>query len=333
MDESDFLYGKDIAIYQMLIGSAQWAVRLGRFDIQYATNTLARYGTKPRVGHYERALRIFGYLKHNTKARILFNAADFDLDCVEFEKHDWTDLYPGAKEAMPEDMPKPKTRKVQITAILDASHATDLETRRSVTGYLLFVGMTPVKWYSKRQNTVESSTYGSELVAMRVAVEAVLELRYKLRMMGIQIEDTTNVLSDNQAVVINTQFPSSNLKKKHNAVAYHKCREAVAAGIVRTGHIPSKDNIADILTKPKGGSDYYRLLRGLLYGRWDDPDEPPVHLKGSSRSYGPAGSKVKRMAVDGQPKRVQRGKRGGRGIESFQSRAGTGVLSPTGTSG
>jgi hypothetical protein len=59
MDESDFLYGKDIAIYQMLIGSAQWAVRLGRFDIQYATNTLARYGTKPRVGHYERALRVF----------------------------------------------------------------------------------------------------------------------------------------------------------------------------------------------------------------------------------------------------------------------------------
>jgi hypothetical protein len=86
---------------------------------------------------------------------------------------------------------------------------------------------------------------------MRVAVEAVLERRYKLRMMGIQIEDTTNVLSDNQAVVINTQFPSSNLKKKHNAVAYHKCREAVAAGIVRTGHIPSKDNIADVLTESK----------------------------------------------------------------------------------
>ena len=39
------------------------------------------------------------------------------------------------------------------------------------------------------------------------------------------------------SVVINMQFPSSNLKKKHNAVAYHRCREAVAAGIIRVGHI------------------------------------------------------------------------------------------------
>ena len=52
LDESDLLYGKDISIYQMLLGCAQWAIRLGRFDIQYATNTLARYGTMPRLGHY-----------------------------------------------------------------------------------------------------------------------------------------------------------------------------------------------------------------------------------------------------------------------------------------
>ena len=52
-----------------------------------------------------------------------------------------------------------------------------------VTSYLL--GMTPVKWYSKRQNTVETSSYGAELVAMRITVEAILELRYMIRMMGI----------------------------------------------------------------------------------------------------------------------------------------------------
>jgi predicted Ser/Thr protein kinase len=62
---------------------------------------------------------------------------------------------------------------------------------------------------------------------MRIAVEAILELRYKLRMMGIDIKEMSNILSDNEAVIINTQFPSSNLKKKRNAVAYHKCREAV----------------------------------------------------------------------------------------------------------
>jgi len=135
-DDSDLLFGKDISSYQMLIGSAQWAIRLGRFDVQYATNTLARYANMPRQGHYDRALRIFGYLKHNAKARILFDPKDMDLSQICFERHDWTDLYPKAKEATTRDMPKAKTRKVQITAMVDASHASDIETRRSVTGYL-----------------------------------------------------------------------------------------------------------------------------------------------------------------------------------------------------
>jgi hypothetical protein len=51
-----------------------------------------------------------------------------------------------------------------------------------------------VIWYSKRQNTVETSTFGSEFVAMRIAVELVESLRYKLRMFGLPIEGPTNVL-------------------------------------------------------------------------------------------------------------------------------------------
>jgi hypothetical protein len=111
-------------------------------------------------------------------------------------------------------------------------------------------------------------------------VEAILELRYMLRMMGIKIEPTSNLLCDNQSVVINMQFPSSNLKKKHNAVAYHRCREAVAAGIVRVGHVRSEDNLADIMTKPKGPADYYRHLRPPLYGKY--PTSAPV--RGSCRN-------------------------------------------------
>jgi hypothetical protein len=71
------------------------------------------------------------------------------------------------------------------------------------------------------QNTVESASYGSELVALRIAVEAALDIRYKLRMMGLRVENTSTMLCDNQATVFNTQFPSSNLKKKHKAVAYY----------------------------------------------------------------------------------------------------------------
>jgi hypothetical protein len=61
------------------------------------------------------------------------------------------------------------------------------------------VDKTPVKWYSKRQNTVESSTYGSELVASRIAIEMILEFRYKLRMMGIAINGPAVMFVDNEA--------------------------------------------------------------------------------------------------------------------------------------
>jgi len=88
------------------------------------------------------------------------------------------------------------------------------------------------------------------------------------------------VLMDNQAVLINMQFPSSNLKKKHNAVAYHKTREAVAAKIIMVGHIRGDINVSDILTKPKGPMDYYRLLRAVMYGKNDTTTAP---VKGSSR--------------------------------------------------
>ena len=86
-------------------------------------------------------------------------------------------------------------------------------------------------------------------------------------MMGITIEGPSVLLVDNEAVVKNTTLPSSTLKKKHNAIAYHKVREAVAAGIVRVAHIRSICNFADILTKPLSPQDFYCLIRFMLYKR------------------------------------------------------------------
>jgi hypothetical protein len=68
---------------------------------------------------------------------------------------------------------------------------------------------------------------------MKQAVELVEGLRYKLHMMGLKVDGPTNVFCDNEAVVSNTTCPESTLKKKHNAIAYHRAREAQAAGIVR----------------------------------------------------------------------------------------------------
>jgi hypothetical protein len=161
-------------------------------------------------------------------------------------------------------MPVTKGKSVHITTYFDADHAHDLETRRSVTGVMIFLNKTPVQWYSKRQATVESSTYGSELVAARIATELTMAMRYRLRMLGVPIDGPTDLLGDNKSVITNCSIPSSTLKKKHNAIAYHRVREAVAAGVIRLGHIPSQSNIADILTKPLGPQVHYPLMKDFL---------------------------------------------------------------------
>jgi hypothetical protein len=115
-----------------------------------------------------------------------------------------------------------KRPKVRMTVYVDADHAHDLVTRRSITGILMMLNNAPIRWVSKRQKTVETSTYGSELVASRIATEFILEVRYMFRSLGVDLDAQTLMLGDNVSIVFNTSVPSSVLKKKHNAIAYHR---------------------------------------------------------------------------------------------------------------
>jgi hypothetical protein len=120
-------------------------------------------------------------------------------------------------------------------------------------------------WYSKRQNTVESSTFGSEFVALRTATELIEGLRYKLRMFGILIYGPTDVFSDNQSVVTSSSVPTSMLSKKHNAICYHRVREACAAGTIRVAKEDTKYNLADLFTKTLPTPRRQELLRHICY--------------------------------------------------------------------
>jgi hypothetical protein len=136
-----------------------------------------------------------------------------------------------------------------MPCFVDANHAGDRITRRSHTGIIIFINRAPIIWYSKQQNTVEMSTFGSEFVVARIAVELIESLRYKLCMFGVPIDGPTNVYCDNDSVCSNTTKPESTLKKKYNVIAYHRVREAVAAGTIHVTWEPTHTNIADMLTK------------------------------------------------------------------------------------
>jgi hypothetical protein len=231
----------------------------------YATNAMARFGMKPRQGHLKQMLRLFGYIKTHPKGQILVDANYMDWSPYQVEEHDWGEFYPDAEEELPPDMLEPKGKPIRMTCFKDADHAHDVVTRRSVTGILLFANNMPIEWVSKQQKTVETSTYGSELVASRIATDMIVEYRYKFRMLGIPIEGHTLLLGDNASVVSSTTIPSSPLRKKHNAVAYHRVREAIAAGIIKFAKIESKDNLSDCLTKPLGPDDFLRLVKRVLF--------------------------------------------------------------------
>ena len=164
-------------------------------------------------------------------------------------------------------MPEPLGNPITMSCFVDSDHAGNKVTRRSHTGIFILLNNTPVVAFSKWQNTCESSTYGSELVAMRIAKDMVSALRIKLKCFGIPIAGPTNMFCDNNAVVKNVSIPESTLAKKHNAINYHIIREAVAAGIIRVGKEDTLTNIADVFTKLVPFTRKYKLLSPFLWDR------------------------------------------------------------------
>jgi hypothetical protein len=81
----------------------------------------------------------------------------------------------------------------------------------------------------------------------------------------VPIEGPSILCGDNESVFLNTAVPSSQLKKKHNAVAYHRVREAIAANIIRFVKVDTKDNYADCLTKPLAGPIFHSIVSPLLF--------------------------------------------------------------------
>ena len=141
-----------------------------------------------------------------------------------------------------------------------SDHAGDKVTRRSQTGILIFVNRASILWYSKRQNTMETSSFGSEFIAMKTAVEQVESLQCKSRMFGILLERPTNMFCDNEAVFKNTPIPDSTLKKKNTSICYHRCREAVASRTVHVAKEGTLMNLSDLFTKPLSKASQEAIL-------------------------------------------------------------------------
>jgi hypothetical protein len=151
--------------------------------------------------------------------------------CPVEDHSNWIEFYPDSGEEISKDLPE-KGPRVRMTVYVDA-YANDLVTIISITGILVMLNNTPIRWISKRQKTVETSNYGSELVASKIATELILEIRYMLRSLEVSLDGPELILGDNMSVVLCNTVPSSVLKKKYNAIAYHRVGESIAARIMK----------------------------------------------------------------------------------------------------
>ena len=113
---------------------------------------------------------------------------------------------------------------------------------------------------------METATYGSEFVAARIATDKTIDLRLTLRYLGVPVRDQSFMFGDNKSVVDSARIPQSKLHKRHNALSYHRVREAITSGMLRFIHLPGECNPADIRSKHWGFNQVRRLLQPLLFG-------------------------------------------------------------------
>ena len=226
----------------------------------------------PRVGHLAQLYNIFGYLKAHHNTEVVYDPTPPEIDHSKFQRQDWSTSEMDFEEAeeLPPNMPEPRCFGFTMRAYVDADHAADSMTRKSRSGFIIYLNSCPVYFTSKKQTGIETSSFGSEFIAMKLCTEYVRGLRYKLRMMGIRIDEPTYVFGDNQSVLANTTIPESQLKKKSNSIAYHFVRQGVARDEWRTAYISTHLNPSDLMTKPLSNGEKRRtFVRMLLHHIFD----------------------------------------------------------------
>ena len=178
----------------------------------------------------DRLKRIYSYVTRTKDYAIRFRTEQSDYSFLPDQDFDWAySVYGNVQEILPDDMPEPLGEAVITTTTLDANLNLCLATGKSLTGCPHFVNKTRVDLYSKRQAKVETATYGLEFVAAKAATEQIMDIRQTLRYLGAPIGTKSFLFCDNRSVVTSATLCHSTLTKRHNILAFHRVREAIAA--------------------------------------------------------------------------------------------------------
>ena len=181
---------------------------------------------KPRQPHMEATHRVLRYMKNSPAQGLLFSAkSDFHLKA--FSDLDWEGC---------------------------------LDSRRSITGFCVFLGDSLVSWKSKKQQTVSRSFAEAEYKALASTCCELMWLTTLLKDFGIPHSQAALLFCDSQSAIHIAANPVYHERTKHIEIDCHLVHEKIQLGLVRTLHVTSQNQIADIFTKSLGFKDFFRLL-------------------------------------------------------------------------
>lgn len=217
----------DQSIYREAVGSLTYLMVCTRPDIAYAVGQVAQFNHQPKLVNWVALKRILCYLKGTPKHGIIYKHSSHSV----------------------------------LVAYSDSDYAGDIISRRSTSGYLLLLNGGPISRASRRQQCVSLSTTEAEYEAMCETTKEVTWMRRLLGSIGVYQTQPTTLLCDNQGamkLVANQEFQR---RTKHIAVKYHFIREKYQEGITDLEYVGTKEQLADLLTKPLPGPQFEEMTR------------------------------------------------------------------------
>ncbi|KAK1661717.1 hypothetical protein QYE76_049876, partial [Lolium multiflorum] len=208
--------GKEVdqKVYRSMIGSLLYLCA-SRPDIVLSVGVCARYQASPKESHMMALKRIFRYLVDTPRYGIWY----------------------------------PKGSSFILNGYTDADWAGDKDDRKSTSGACQFLGRSLVCWSSKKQNCISLSTAEAEYVAAASGCTQLLWMRQTLKEYGV-ICDKVPLLCDNESAIKIAYNPVQHSRTKHIEIRNHFIRDHVARGDIELIYVPTKDQLADIFTKP-----------------------------------------------------------------------------------
>ncbi|XP_070044865.1 uncharacterized mitochondrial protein AtMg00810-like [Nicotiana tomentosiformis] len=208
---------EDRGRFQKLVGKLLY-LTITRPDISYAVQSLSQFMHAPKKSHYEAALHVVRYIKKQSGLGILMSSRSSQ----------------------------------QIKALCDSDWASCPMSRKSITGYCIKLGESLISWKAKKQNTISRSSVEAEYRSMAHTVAELVWLSGLLRELQIDLQMPIDLYCDNKAALQIISNPMYHERTKHIEIDCHFLREKSQKGLIRTSHISSQEQPADILTKALG---------------------------------------------------------------------------------